>query len=350
MDFTYSANPCRVIFGAGASGTVGAELDRLGVARAMVITTPPKADIAATFARMIGERAGIVYPGAQMHTPTNVTEAALTAVSSVQADGILAIGGGSAIGLSKAIALRTDLPQVVIPTTFAGSEMTAILGETERGVKLTQVSPKILPETVIYDPDLLLDLPLAVAGPSAMNAMAHAVEALYVRNANPATSLMAQEAIRALGRALPRFLADAGDRTAWSDALYGAWLASTCAGTVGVALHHKICHTLGGAFDLSHADVHCVMLPYTAAFNGEAAPEAMRRVAEALGAEEAPGALYDLMQVAATAKSLKQMGLTMAALDKAADLAVRDPYDNPRPVTRDEIMAILAAAYEGERP
>jgi alcohol dehydrogenase class IV len=161
---------------------------------------------------------------------------------------------------------------------------------------------------------------------------------------------MAQEAIRALSQALPRFLADAGDRTAWSDALYGAWLASTCAGTVGVALHHKICHTLGGAFDLSHADVHCVMLPYTAAFNGEAAPEAMRHVAEALGAEEAPGALYDLMQVAATAKSLKQMGLTMAALGKAADLAARDPYDNPRSVTRDEIMAILAAAYEGERP
>src|SRR6187551_1652513 len=218
MNFTYTANPSRVIFGAGSSATVAAELDRLDVARAMVITTPPKADIAATFARMIGERAGIVYPGAQMHTPTNVTEAA---VSSVQADGIVAIGGGSAIGLSKAIALRTDLPQIVIPTTFAGSEMTAILGETERGVKLTQKSENILPETVIYDPDLLLELPLTVAGPSAMNAMAHAVEALYVANANPVTSLMAEEAIRALGQALPRFLADAGDRAAWSDALYG---------------------------------------------------------------------------------------------------------------------------------
>ena len=147
----------------------------------MVITTPPKADIAATFARMIGERAGIVYPGAQMHTPTNVTEAALTAVSSVQADGILAIGGGSAIGLSKAIALRTDLPQIVIPTTFAGSEMTADPRRDRARREADADEPeKILPETVIYDPDLLLELPLTVAGPSAMNAMAHAVEALYV--------------------------------------------------------------------------------------------------------------------------------------------------------------------------
>ena len=275
----------------------------------MVITTPPKADIAATFARLIGERAGIVYPGAQMHTPTNVTEAALTAVSSVQADGILAIGGGSAIGLSKAIALRTDLPQIVIPTTFAGSEMTPILGETERGVKVTQTSPKILPETVIYDPDLL-------AGAAAHRRRTFGDErdgacgrGALCANANPMISLMAEEAIRALGGALPRLLADAGDRAAWSDALYGAWLAGTCVGTVGMGMHHKICHTLGGAFDLNHADVHCVMLPYTAAFNGEAAPEAMRRVARALGADEAPGALYDLMQRAATVKSLKADGI-----------------------------------------
>jgi maleylacetate reductase len=148
MKFVYQANPQRVVFAVGARSRAGEELDRLGVSRAIIITTPPLADIAAAFARVVGGRASIVYPGAQTHTPTNVTEAALTAVSSVQADGILAVGGGTAIGLSKAIALRTDLPQLAVPTTFAGSEMTPLLGELERGIQKLLRSPRVLPETV----------------------------------------------------------------------------------------------------------------------------------------------------------------------------------------------------------
>jgi maleylacetate reductase len=349
MSFVYQANPQRVIFAAGARLQAGEELDRLGVSRAMIITTPPQADTAAAFARLIGERASIVYPGAQMHTPTNVTEGALTAVSSVKADGILVIGGGSAIGLSKAIALRTDLPQLVIPTTFAGSEMTPILGEVERGVKKTQRSPKVLPETVIYDPELVTRLPLHVAGPSAMNAMAHAIDALCAGNANPITSLLAEESIRALGRAVPRLIAGANEAV-WAGALYGAWLAGTCLGTVDMGLHHKICHVLGGAFDLSHADVHCVMLPYTAAFNRSTTPDAIRRVARALDRDDAPSALYDLMLKIESQSSLKALGLTPAALEKATDLAMENPYDNLRQVTRDEIRQILLAAHDGKRP
>ena len=349
MNFVYQANPQRVIFAAGARSRAAEELDRLGISRAMIVTTPPQADTAAAFARLVAGRAGIVYPGAQMHTPTNVTEAALTAVSSVKADGLLAIGGGSAIGLSKAIALRTDLPQLVIPTTFAGSEMTPILGEVERGVKKTLRSPKVLPETVIYDPELVATLPLHVAGPSAMNAMAHAVDALCAADTNPVSSLLAEESIRALGKALPRLSADPNE-AAWADALYGAWLAGTCLGTVAMGIHHKICHALGGAFDLSHADVHCVMLPYTAAFNQNTTPEAMQRVARALDKEDAPSALYDLMLKVESETSLKALGLTRAALEKAADLAMENPYDNPRQVTRDEILQILLAAYDGKRP
>jgi maleylacetate reductase len=350
MEFVYGANPSRVIFAAGARSRVGEELDRLGVKRAMVVTTPSQADVAAQFARLIGERAGIVYPGAQMHTPTNVTEAALTAVSSVKADGILAVGGGSAIGMSKAIALRTDLPQVVVPVTFSGSEMTPILGETERGEKLTQRSAKVLPETVIYDPELASGLPPHVAGPSAMNAIAHAVEALYARDGNPMISAIAENAIRILAGALPRFLADRDDRQAWSDALCGAWMAGSCLGAATLGIQHKLCHTLGGMFDLNHADLHAVMLPYSAAFNREAAPEAMRRAANALDAGDAPTALYELMLRATRATSLKDMGLTRTALEKAADLAAKDPYDNPRPVTRDNILELLLAAHEGGPP
>lgn len=349
MNFVHQAYPQRVVFAAGARSRAGEELDRLGVSRAMIITTPPQADTAAAFARLVGNRVSVVYPGAQTDTPTNVTEGALTAVSSVKADGILVIGGGSAIGLSKAIALRTDLPQLVIPTTFAGSEMTPIVREVERGVKKTRRNPKVVPETVIYDPELVAQLPRHVAGPSAMNAMAHGIDALCTGRANPISSLLAEESIRALGRALPRLLADPND-AAWAEALYGAWLAGICLGTVDMGIHHKICHTLCGAFDLSHADVHCIILPYTAAFNQFTAPEAIRRLAHALDRDDAPSALHELMLKAESQPSLKAMGLTRAALEKTADLTVEYPCDTPTRVARDEIFQILLAAYDGKPP
>jgi maleylacetate reductase len=351
MDFIHDANPSRVIFGAGARLKTGAELDRLGASRLMIVATPTQAGLAAEFARLIGERAGIVYPGAQPHTPTNVTEAALTAVSSVKADGVLAIGGGTAIGLSKAIALRTDLPQLIVPTTFAGSEMTPMLLETERGVMAMRRDARILPETVIFDPELVGALPASVAGPSTMNAIANAIEALCTQNCDPLTVLMAEQAIRALAAALPRMIADAPDSHAWSEALYGSWLAGASIGSTGTGVHHKICDVLVGAFDLNHADVHCAMLPYTSASHRHKTRDAMRRVARALGGEDAPSLLHDLASRVASHHSLRAMGLTQAALEKAADLAIRDPYDDGLSSTsREDILAMLIAAFEGARP
>jgi maleylacetate reductase len=350
VEFTYNGNPSRVIFGAGSRARVAEELERLGIERAIVLSTPDQSALAAEIAKSIGGRAGIMYPGAAQHTPVEVTESALLAVSSVRADGCLAVGGGSTTGLSKAIAYRTDLPQVVVPTTFAGSEMTPILGQTEAGRKTTISSPKILPETVIYDPDLLVTMPASIAGPSGMNAIAHSVEALYAKDRNPITSMMAEESIRALGSALPRIVAKCGEQKTYADALYGAWLAGCCLGTVGMAIHHKICHTLGGMFNLNHADVHALMIPYTAAYNREAAPEAMARIARALGSSDGPAGIYALTQTVATKRSLAEMGLTLADLDAAADQAVQNPYYNPRPVTREGVREMLQAAFEGRTP
>jgi len=352
VEFVYEANPARVIFAWGARAKVAEELDRLGISRAIVLSTPAQAALAGEMARDIGARAAIVYPGAAMHTPLEVTESALDAVQSSGADGILSAGGGSTIGLGKALALRTGLRQLAVPTTFAGSEMTPILGQTERGVKTTLRSAKVLPNTVIYDPALVTTMPAAIAGPSGMNAMAHSVEALYAKDSNPVISLMAEESIRSLGRSLPRILANplGDDRDAWTDAVYGAWLGSTCLGTVGMAIHHKICHTLGGTFNLDHAGIHCLMLPYSAAYNRESAPNAMRRVAAALGVEDGPAGLYDLMQKVGMRRSLREFGLTEDDLERAADLAVTNPYYNPRPVTRVDILDMLKAAYEGARP
>lgn len=338
MHFVYEANPARVIFGKGARARVGEELDRLGIKRAIVISTPAQAALAAEFTREIGHRAAIVYPGAAMHTPVEVTAAAMDAVSSVNADGILAAGGGSTIGLGKAIAYRTDLPQLAVPTTFAGSEMTPILGETEKGLKTTLRSAKVLPETVIYDPDLVMTMPPALAGTSGMNAIAHSVEALYAKDSNPIISMIAEASIRALAGALPRILDSKDDESAWTGAFYGAWMAGICLGAVGMALHHKLCHTLGGMFNLDHAGIHALLLPYSAAWNRDALPSAL------------PGELYDLMQKVSPQKSLREFGLSEADLSHAADLSVKSPYYNPRPVTRDGVLELLQAAYDGRRP
>ncbi|MDQ0469907.1 maleylacetate reductase [Labrys wisconsinensis] len=348
--FIYSAHPARVIFGSGTLARLPAEVERLGLERVLVLSTPQQEAEAGALAGRIGTRAAGVFAGATMHTPVGVTEAAMRHVAAERIDGLVAVGGGSTTGLAKAIALRTDLPQIVAPTTYAGSEMTPILGETQGGVKTTQKSPRVLPEVVIYDVDLTLSLPPHLSAVSGMNAIAHAVEALYAQDRNPIIAMMAAEGIRALARALPRIVETPHDAEARSDALYGAWLCGTCLGAVGMALHHKLCHTLGGAFDLPHAETHTAVLPHATAYNAPAAPEAMGAIAEALGAAEAAPGLYDLAARLGAPLALRDLGMPESGIEAAADSAMKNPYWNPRPLDRTALRDLIARAYAGEPP
>ncbi|MFO1413471.1 MAG: maleylacetate reductase [Burkholderiales bacterium] len=348
--FEYAASPARIVFGAGRARDVAAEVARLGAARALVVATAGQRVAAEAIAAALGPQCAATFLEAAMHTPVAVTERALAVAQAHACDAVVAVGGGSAIGLAKALALRTDWPQVVLPTTYAGSEATPILGETRDGRKATQRSPRVLPEVVIYDVELTLSLPVAVSTTSGMNALAHAVEALYARDANPLTSALAEEAIAALARSLPRIVADPRDANARSEAQYGAWLAGTCLGTVGMALHHKLCHVLGGTFDLPHAPTHAVLLPHAAAYNAPAAPAAMRRVARALGTGDAVAGLAQLARTLGVPRSLREIGMPASGLDRAADLAVQDAYWNPRPLERAALRALLGAAFAGDPP
>ncbi|MGX5734812.1 maleylacetate reductase [Bosea thiooxidans] len=350
LSFVHQALPTRVIFGAGSLARLPDELRRLGLSRALVLSTPQQADSAQALVSNLDGFAAGSFTGAVMHTPVEVTEAAMAVVGALGVDGIVAVGGGSTTGLGKAIALRTDLPQIVVPTTYAGSEMTDILGETKAGVKTTRRSPAIQPEVVIYDVDLTLGLPPALSVTSGMNAIAHAVEALYAVDGGPMVSLMAESAIAAFAKSLPAILADPGERAAREQALYGAWLCGTCLGMVSMALHHKLCHTLGGTFDLPHAETHTIVLPHATAYNAGAAPEAMARIARALGAPDAARGLYDLAGRLGAPRSLKELGMPEAGIDRAADLAVANPYRNPRPIERDAIRALIARAWAGDPP
>jgi maleylacetate reductase len=285
-----------------------------------------------------------------MHVPLQTAEAARAAAKSLNADCCIAIGGGSTIGLAKAIALDCGLPILAVPTTFSGSEMTPVWGLTEGGIKTTGRDVRVLPKTVIYDPELTLSLPPAAAGTSGINAMAHAVEALYAEDSNPVASLMAEESLRALAASLPKIIAEPANLEARGAALYGAWLAGMVLSLVGVALHHKLCHTLGGSFGLPHAEMHTLMLPHTAAYNAPATPDAMARVARALGAESAPSGLYNLARAVGAKMALSELGMREADLDRATDIALSNPYYNPRPIEKTAIRALLDDAFHGRTP
>lgn len=348
--FHYTSHPARVLFGFGTLERLPAEVERLGLQRVLVLATPAQREQAEALSARIGARSVGVYARATMHTPVDVTEDAMGVVASLSVDGLVAVGGGSTTGLAKAIALRTDLPQIVSPTTYAGSEMTPILGETSGGRKVTQSSPKVLPEVVIYDVEQTFTLPVTFSGTSGLNAIAHAVEALYARDRNPITELLAAEGIAALGRALPLIARDSQDRTGRADALYGAWLCGTCLGTVGMAFHHKLCHTLGGSFDLPHAETHAVVLPHALAFNAVAAQAAARRVAQSLGASDPARALFDLLEVVGAPRSLRELGFGLDQVDKATDLALANPYWNPRALDRDAVRQVIHNAAVGATP
>lgn len=348
-NFVYTGHPARVIFGSGTTAQLPAEVQRLGAKRALILSTPHQEAQAQGLADMLGTASVGIFAGAVMHTPVEVSNYAADRARQLRADVVVAIGGGSTTGLGKAIALRTDLPQIVIPTTYAGSEMTPILGETSGGQKRTQTTPKVLPEVVIYDVDHTLGLPVGLSGTSGINAIAHAVEALYARETNPIITLLVLEAIGALSRALPAIAANPADPAARSDALYGAWLCGICLGSVGMALHHKLCHTLGGTFDLPHAETHTLILPHALAYNAPAIPQVMTRLVPVLGADPAR-ALYDLGHAVGAPASLADLGMPQDGIDRAVDLALANPYWNPRPLDREGLAALIARAYRGEPP
>jgi alcohol dehydrogenase class IV/protocatechuate 3,4-dioxygenase beta subunit len=350
MPFEYSAHPYRVIFGAGTLPRVADEVARLGGRRVLLLAGPRVRAAADTVRELLGSRVAAEFDGAVPHTPVPVTERALEIARANEIDLIVSVGGGSTTGLGKALALRTNLPQLVVPTTYAGSEVTPSVGQTENGVKTNTRDPVVLPRTVVYDVDLTLGLPVPFSVTSGINALAHAVEALYSQQANPVTDGMAIQAIEAIGAGLPAVAAAPEDTGARAELLRGAWLAGMCLGAVSMGLHHKLCHLLGGAFDLPHAETHTVLLPQVMAYQAAAVPEVMTRIAHALRAPDAPSGVFDLIARLNGPTSLAQLGFKESDVDSMAEAAVAKPYPNPAPLTRDGIAGVLRAAHAGARP
>jgi maleylacetate reductase len=347
QSFVYEAQTARVVFGSTTSARLSEEVERLGLQRVLILCAPQQTLLAARMQRLLGERAVAVFAGATMHTPVDVTERALAVVHEMKIDGVVAVGGESTTGLGKAIALRTDLPQIVLPTTYAGSEMTPILGETQNGLKTTQRNPKVLPEVVIYDVDLTLSLPAAGSATSALNALAHAVEALYAPDANPIISLMAEEGVRAIVGALPRVIHRTDDLDARSELLMGAWLCACCLGATTMGLHHKLCHTLGGLFDLPHAETHAIVLPYALAYNAADVPASMTHLQRAMNTAEPVQALLELERQCSIPLALRDVGMPHDGLARAVTQVLANPYRNPRALDQQGLSELLERAWSG---
>ena len=350
--FTYESLPGRVVFGPGRVAEVATEVDSLERERVFLVVDGHAKELGDAVAEQLGPRLARRWDEVAQHVPVELAERARAAATDADADVAVCVGGGSSTGLAKALALSHRLPIVAVPTTYAGSEMTPIYGLTGGRHKQTGKDLAVLPKVVIYDPELTVGLPPGVTGPSAFNALAHCVEALYAPGCNPVTSALALEGVRAIQRSLPAVMEAPGDLAGRSDLLYGAYLAGVSLGTTGTGLHHKLCHVLGGTFNLVHADTHSVILPHAVAFNREALPEEMGRLAEALDApgEDPAGALWDLAVASHVPTSLADLGLREEDLPEAARRAAEEITANPAPVDEAALAGILQRAYAGARP
>jgi maleylacetate reductase len=349
-EFTYTTQASRVVFGAGSMKLIQQEVETLGARRALILCTPEQKAQAEVVSSLLGPSSAGVFDGAQMHVPVENARRAREHAKEVGADCAVAVGGGSTIGLGKAIALESSLPIIAIPTTYAGSEMSPIYGITENGLKKTGRDARVIPKTVLYDPELTIGLPVALSIVSGLNAIAHAAEGLYAKDGNPVMSLMAEEGIRALANGLRGVKKNSKDKAARSECLYGAWLCGMVLGNVGMALHHKLCHTFGGTFNLPHAETHAIVLPHALAYNSSVVDEAMERIARALNVKSAPDGLYDLNEELGVPRGLREIGLGEGDLDYACEVALSNPYWNPRPIEAGPLRALLQRAWEGCRP
>lgn len=347
--FQYLGLPWNLIFGAGTLARLPTELDRMGLARALVLSTPEQADDARGVANLIGERAAGVFAGAAMHVPLDTVAAAERTASDLRADCSVAFGGGSTTGLGKALALRLGLPNIAIPTTYAGSEMTNIWGTTEGNCKTTGRDNRVVPDLTIYDPDLTVSLPVSLSVTSGLNAMAQAAVNVLDEDVAPIVALMAEEAVRVLASALPKIVTNPTDPVVRAEMLYGACLAGAALGTGATSLHHRLCHVLGG-LGAPHAETHTVLLPHTTAYNSNATPYRAARLARALGGDDAALALAELARSIGAPVALAEIGIAENQLGLVVTTALASPLRNAEAVTVDRLNRLLDNAFHGRAP
>ncbi len=346
--FTYQSDPVRIVFGAGAIGSLPAEADFHNMSRLLLLSTPSRATFAREATAQVADRCVATCDAVAPNMPRAAFDRIVDELKRSKADGFVVVGGGSPIGLAKAAAAATGIPYIAVVTTYSGSEMAArwYVGVAED--RVSGEGRSALPATAIYDPALTLDLPARMSAASGMNAMAHAVESLYGIDTNPVVVTMAEEAVRRLGAYLPRVVADPRDLEARTEVQYGAWLAANFRSAVG--LEHAVAQRVRQWFNLDHAHTHAVATPYAIGFNSAAAPDAMARIKRALGAADAARGLYDLNVRLGLPTGLSGLGMREQDIDKAVEVVSAVRIAHPRPVSKADLANVIRQAYFGEPP
>jgi maleylacetate reductase len=351
FSFTRDTLPGRIVFHEGALNDVRDELQRLGAQRVMLIVAEYDHHLAQQAQRAVADRLHMVWDEIRQHVPRELAERASTAATAKDIDALVTVGGGSTIGLGKAVAVNTGLPLVCVPTTYSGSEMTPIYGLTSDNDKKTARDARALPKVVIYDPRLLVTLPPDAVGPSAMNALAHCAEALWAPGPDPITNALALDGARRISRHLRGAYREA-DVAARGQVLIAACLAGTALGTVGTSIHHALCHLLGGMFDTPHALTHAIVLPYAVKFVRPAVPGAVARLAAAMDtvSEELPAAIWSLGRSVGTPQGLRAIGISESQIEQAVEVALAKGLTSPRPLNRSLVHRLLEGAWRGMSP
>lgn len=350
LEFNYKALPWNILFGAGALQRLPQEIEKLGFERAMVLTTPQQQTAGEEILQLIGTKGAGLFSEAKMHVPAQTLKAAKSLADEIKADCTISLGGGSTTGLGKALAAKNSLPNIAIPTSFAGSEMTNIWAVSETGRKVTARDEVVVPTLTIYDPELTLTMPVGFAMVSGLNALAQAVVNVATDKPNPIVASMALDGIRALVSALPRIKADPDDFDARAEALYGASMAGAALGTGSTGLHHKLCHVFGGTFNTPHAETHAILLPHSVAYNAAAAKQGTQRISEVMGVDDAALGIFELAGILGAPQALSEIGVKESDLDEAAAVVTEQSFNNPESVTTDRVRLLLQRAFEGLPP
>lgn len=346
----YNVRPPRIVFGAGTIRGIAAEVTRLGGRRALVVSTPGRQAMGQRIADHLGPMLAAILPEAISQVPIEMARQGRQRAREVDADCLVAIGGGASIGLAKAIALELALPIIDVPTTYSGSEVTGFCGITIDGVKRMHTSLNMLAATIIYDPELTLSLPIPTSASSAMNALAHCIDAIYVPTVDPIIALAAAEGARVVVNAIRNVVTNPHDIVARSQMLYGAYL-SGAALTGGFALQHGLAHTLGGSFGVAHGLSHAIILPHIAAYNARFAPAKMETLAMAMAVPDVGNAIFELLIELCLPTSLAEVGIRPADVSDIARITVEtDNGLNPGPVTMEAVSSIIEDALRGNRP
>jgi maleylacetate reductase len=363
--FHYVSYAQEIIFAPGSARQVGQAAERRGWRNLMLCANRSMQSNGTidSIKSSLGERLVAVYDRVQPHVQDIQFHEVLATTREKSVDAVIGLGGGSSLGMAKAVGFESHLPIIAIPTTYAGSEMTSVYGITHTDEdpprKVTVSDPGVTPKLVLYDPELTLALPPALTASTGINALAHCMEALYSKTRTPISTAAAVHGVRHIIGALLNCYLDGKDLEARTQMLLGSHLAGFSLASASMGLHHGLCHVLGGTANVPHGIANAIILPHAIRFNADATATQLIPAAEAIGVpvnrvnpmvvvEALVQKIFYLIGKMTLPQRLRDAGVAESDLSRLAQIAFqnRTVQNNPNPITEPaQIETLLREAW-----